>query len=291
MRALRDRYPRVAAARQPWAILSQALRATGNRTLLSFLVPVFFLLVCVAAARAEDATARQKIEGMTPGEKEQLQRLEERFEALDPAEQQRLRELHEHLEKDADAEQLRQIMQRYHEWLKTLPAYSRAELADLNPADRVKWIQKRMQEEQKRQGGKPLGPKDAEKLLRWLNESLGKQEESWLKGLPEQQRKRLMEMSPPMRHRMMVWQMIQRWQSAGVVGPPPMMSDDDLTRLRGELGPEAQNASNRRPRRSNGGSWAVGPGRPCVSGQAESSVTVRPRKPTTNGSPNSSRPN
>ena len=198
-------------------------------------------VVSAGAPRTDETPARrrQRVESMSPSDKEQLLRLDARFAAIDPAEQQQLRQLHEQLQRDPDAERLRQLMHRYCEWLKTLPAYSRAELADLNPADSVKWIKKRVQEDA-RDSGKRLEKKDAETLLRWMNQCMARQEAGFLQTMPEQQRKKLTEMSPPMRHRLLIWQVLQRWQATGGNGPPPMMTNEDLVRLRTELSGEAR---------------------------------------------------
>jgi len=197
-------------------------------------------VVSAGAPRTDETPARrrQRVESMSPSDKEQLLRLDARFAAIDPAEQRRLRQLHEQLQRDPDAERLRQLMHRYCEWLKTLPAYSRAELADLNPADSVKWIKNRVQEDA-RENGKRLEKKDAETLLRWMNQCMARQEAGFLQTMPEQERKKLMEMSPPMRHRLLIWQVLQRWQAAGG-GPPPMMTNEDLVRLRADLSSEAR---------------------------------------------------
>ena len=103
-----------------------------------------------AAARVEDLPARrQRVEGMGLDEKEQLLRAEDRFVRLNPEEQQGLRRLDEQLQADPNAQQLRAIMRRYDEWLKSLSSFSRAELAEMKPVERVTRIQK---EEQRRRG-------------------------------------------------------------------------------------------------------------------------------------------
>ena len=87
-----------------------------------------------AAAQPDESLAqrRHRIESMSLGEKERLLQLRERFDALDQDQQQRLRRLYSSLQADADAPQLRQVMRRYGEWLKTLSSYARTELAELD---------------------------------------------------------------------------------------------------------------------------------------------------------------
>ena len=130
-----------------------------------------------AAARVEDLPARrQRVEGMGLDEKEQLLRAEDRFVRLNPEEQQGLRRLDEQLQADPNAQQLRAIMRRYDEWLKSLSSFSRAELAEMKPVERVTRIQK---EEQRREGSRRPGGKDMELLLNWMNEYVGRAREAF----------------------------------------------------------------------------------------------------------------
>jgi len=123
--------------------------------------------VGTSICRAEDSAAqrRQRIENMTPAQKKQLQRQLDRFAAVKPEERQRIRQLHQEIEDCPDAEQLRRVMHAYCTWLKSLPAYVRAELADLPPPKRIKRIQELRTEEARR-------PKleDIEGLFRWMKE-------------------------------------------------------------------------------------------------------------------------
>jgi anti-sigma factor RsiW len=183
------------------------------------------------------AQRRQRIDGMSPDEKERLLRLQERFDALDDSRQQQLRRLDEAIREAADAAELRQIMHRYCEWLRTLPSYARAELVEMKPADRMKSIKKHFQEETRGEG-KRFSGKDAEVLMRWLREYATQHEAQFVETLSESRRKKLSDLSPPMRHRMVFWEMWQQWQSEGPGKPPFGMTDDDLARLRGELSPE-----------------------------------------------------
>ncbi len=71
------------------------------------------------------------------------------FSAYKPDEQKRLRQLHEQIQEDARCEELRGIMERYYEWYKLLPAFSRDELTDSSPDEqRIKLIKKLIAEEQ-----------------------------------------------------------------------------------------------------------------------------------------------
>ena len=111
------------------------------------------------------AQRQQRIEHMSLSQKAQLLRLEERFLALDEDQQRQLRQLHKALEDARDAAQLRPIMHRYYDWLKTLPLYTRTELAGLDPSDRLESVKKRLKDEH----GQRLGDQDSEALWKWMN--------------------------------------------------------------------------------------------------------------------------
>ena len=184
------------------------------------------------------AQRRQRIESMTPNGKEKLLRLQERFDTFGQDQQQRLRRLDEAIEESADALQLRRVMHRYCEWLKTLPSYSRAELAELEPASRIKSVKKQLEAEQKREGGKRPGGKDMEVLWKWMNEWATRHEAQLLEMLPQSQRDRLAKSSPQMRQRAFIHEIWQPWQAAGAGTPPPKMTADDWKWLRERLSPE-----------------------------------------------------
>ena len=164
--------------------------------------------------------------------------MEDRFIGLNPEDQQRLRLLNEQLQADPDAPQLRAIMHRYGEWLKTLSSYRRAELAEMKPAERVDWIQK---EEQRREGSRRPGGKDMDVLLKWMNEYVGRNEKRFLESLTERERGWLTEFNAPTRRHgnefMMMW---QHRQSSGSRNAATWMTDDDLSRLRALLSPETR---------------------------------------------------
>lgn len=183
------------------------------------------------------AERRQRIESMTPDAKEHLLRLQGRFAALDETQRQQLRRLDEAIRQATDAAELRQIMGRYCAWLRSLPSYTRAELVEMKPADRIKAVSKRCQDEVRNEGRR-FGSKDADVFVRWMREHAAQHEAQFVETLSDSQRKKLADLSLPMRHRMAFWEMWQQWQSEGPGKPPFGMTDDDLSKLRGELSPE-----------------------------------------------------
>jgi len=195
----------------------------------------------IGAARAEESPAelRQRIQSMSPAEKEQLRQREERFHSLGPAEQQRILKLHEDLEQAPDGPQLRQVMHRYYEWLKTLPSYRRAELLTKDPKERVQRIQE-LREEQAKIDARRLNPKDAEELLKWMEEYAKKQEPRFLGTLLPEDRERFeRESDPKSRSRALMWWYWQRSQMGSPVRMPPL-ADADLADLRSKLSPETR---------------------------------------------------
>jgi hypothetical protein len=185
------------------------------------------------------AARRQRVRAMSAADKEELQRAEERFADLDAAERQRLWKLQDDLQQAADGAQLRSVMRRYHEWLKTLSAYGRAELAELEPAGRIAWIQRRLEEERTHRAARPPSSKDMDKLLQWMKEYAASHESQLLAALSEAERKELGG-SQPMRARRAFWQAWQHWQAAEPGQLPAMVSDKDLASLRARLSPEVR---------------------------------------------------
>jgi hypothetical protein len=181
------------------------------------------------------------VESMSPNDKEELARSQDLFVHLDGEKQKKLRQFQRDLQEASDSEQLRGIMDRYCEWLKTLPSFSRVELAGLQPpAARVAWVERRLKEESEREGGRRLVGKDAEILRKWLDDFATRHEDQLFKMLPPQRQKGLPAWGDQFRHKAAFGQMMQTWQASSSV-KPPLMKDEDLIRLREQLklSPEA----------------------------------------------------
>jgi len=202
------------------------------------LLAAFCLLPARAALADETRTARERIESMTADEKRDLAQCWERFAALQPDEQERLRRLHGQIEQDPNAAELREVMQRYYEWLKTLPPYVRADLLELPAAERVKRI-KELQQQQQREQSRRLGTDDAKVLLKWMEAVADRYESQVLKSLPKQQRQRLESLGGSMRRRAIMMGLWMRWQS-GKPGEPPQFLERDLAELRSKLSENAR---------------------------------------------------
>jgi len=181
---------------------------------------------------------REYVENLTLDDKRRLLQVAERFAALTSSEQQALRQLQEYLQQSPRAEQLYALIRRYVEWWKSLPSYSRAELAELAADKRIEWIKKRLREEQAREGGRGPSTRDIEALQTWLREYLARHEAALLNTLSEPERKRFAELSPSMRQRAVFWHTWQQWQA---LGPNKLsLSNKDLEEVRSRLSREAR---------------------------------------------------
>jgi hypothetical protein len=166
--------------------------------------------------RAEESMdgRRHRVEAMDQAAKEQLLRRLEYFNTLSPEQQQRLRRLNETLEREPQADELRRVMSRYYDWLKTLKPFQKAELADLAPRERVERIKKLLQEQSRKEAkrasgeegprverlkkllqeqmpkiGKRLTVEDLEGLVRWTEQYVTTHESQLIEELPEPRRK------------------------------------------------------------------------------------------------------
>jgi hypothetical protein len=199
----------------------------------------------------DSATERwRRIESLTPAQKEGLRWRQERLARLPVGEQQLLRQAYHLLSKEENAS-LRPIMFNYYEWLKTLSPLRRAELLALGPEQRVEQI-KKLQQEQARALPRRAHPKDAEKLLRWMEELVASREARFLESQPKEVRQRLEKLPPGTRQRAIMWLMIERWavadrwqmnrRSPFAKPEPPRspISETELAALRAEMSPDTR---------------------------------------------------
>ena len=133
----------------------------------------YALLMIVVAALglgAAEALAQRKrqVSQMSPSEKQQLLDNHQRFLALAPEERDRLRELDRAIVADENAEQLRDVMQRYHDWLMAnLSPTERARLLQLESEERIAQIQRRLENQTRRQENE-LSDEDIETIVDWV---------------------------------------------------------------------------------------------------------------------------
>ncbi len=98
------------------------------------------------------------VEGLSAADKTELRREFEKFSALSASEQQSLRTLDAELHGAEQAEELRHIMLRYNEWLKTLQPSDRANLAEKSPEAKIEDIKSRQKQRALAWMSGPRGP-------------------------------------------------------------------------------------------------------------------------------------
>ena len=111
--------------RDPEMLLDRALSDRWRPVAWSLGMAILVVAGFVAAGESW-ADRRARIERMSPAEKDQLLRQQQRFLQLAPTEQLRLRSFATELEKAPDAAELRQVLDQYCQWLLTLPVLERA---------------------------------------------------------------------------------------------------------------------------------------------------------------------
>jgi hypothetical protein len=200
-----------------------------------------------ATVRADEPPAdrRQRIESMTPAEKEQLRKQQQRLEEMPADEQARLRQLDERLAADSRADELRRVMLAYYDWLKVQHPAVREELRGLAPEARVARV-KQLRDEERKRAALWLSPEDIEVVRDWLHDLV------IAKFTPEERAE--FDKAPHDRR----WKMLsdKGWAIAregGVerrFGPdnPPHYSAEEMEVLRDKLSAKAQSALDDRPR-------------------------------------------
>ncbi len=164
------------------------LRKKGFRPL--FIAAVVGLLAIGTAAAADDLDERRReIAALSPADQQELLRRHERFLALPEAEQERLREMQAAIDSDPQAERLRKVLAGYHEWLKTLTAGERAELAAKPPAERVREIQKIMHRQEVLRRNELLNRHDKREVTQWIEDVLWRQREQLIAGMDPRRQK------------------------------------------------------------------------------------------------------
>ncbi len=139
------------------------------------------------------ATLREHLANLSPQEKEELYRKQQRFYALPPERQEQLRQLHEALRSAPDSQELDQVLRRYHEWLKTLQPGERAELLSLPPDRRIERIKQLLEAQELRRfrqlTAARFNDNDVNQIFEWLREYTRKHAAELLEQMPPERRK------------------------------------------------------------------------------------------------------
>ena len=196
---------------------------------------------------------RAWVEELSPTDKLELRNEFEKFSAMPVKQQQALRQFDLQLSADADQDQLRRIMVRYYDWLKTLTTADRANLLDeTNPADQIKLI-KQLRQGQLGQAFTWLEPglnllkdRDNAAVLQWMHDFAENHEADLTSDVSEKPRP---EGQPPDDRRrrrplaMLAW---QQWWGPNATGTPPVTSTD-IHALHALLSPERQKQLDAKP--------------------------------------------
>lgn len=158
-------------------------------------------LVLFSQLMADDeilARRRERLKSMSDVEKTRLLEKKQRFDALSPAEQDRYRALHGELVNDPQYEELRDTLQRYHDWFKTISSGERAELATLSPRERLTRVRELMDEQaadrfrmmvsEVIKSKQLLSRQDMSVVCEWTDEFLLRHAEEILAALPDDSR-------------------------------------------------------------------------------------------------------
>ena len=195
------------------------------------LAALVLVVTPLAAARADDLeAARQKIEAMSPEQKQELLRRYRQFMALPPEQRQRIRRLHRQLEKDRQGRELREVMHRYHAWIGTLPAVTRYELRDLEPAERAARVKQLIKSAGR--GMRRPTPEDLEAIDRWIDQRVAKLEGHLKVSVGRRRAEQFARLSPEAR-RWLVMRALHPRRGPG--GQGPAVDFQELAGLRDSL--------------------------------------------------------
>jgi hypothetical protein len=197
-------------------------------------------LVVIAPALLADSLRdeRARLKQMSAAEREELLRKENRFRNLSEPEQQRLRQIEQQIANAPDGRELRQIMTRYYEWLKTLSEGQRAEVLSLSVDERVSRIRKILEKQSierfQRYARTKLDDDDVRVIKDWVEGFIDRHRDELVDSLPaERQREILRQRQPHAR----------RWTLMGAVWRGEAMmpiSTDELALLAEQLSPTAR---------------------------------------------------
>ena len=176
------------------------------------------------------------IERMSAAETDRLERNFNRFQSLSEAERDDLRKLHSDLEQDQrNGGHLRDLMEAYSAWLKTLSPGQREDLRRASPTRRAELV-RRMREEQEQQRSKPNPPANALGLRqpmrpqglnqRDLDAVLRVVEEDLRTVLTAEQFNELKSLDGPAKHLFLMEESLKSGREAGIAG----YESDRLTR-------------------------------------------------------------
>jgi len=190
---------------------------------------------------------RDPLAHLSPQELDELRRKRDAFELLSPDKQQWLRDLHHELDADPKSAELRETLQHYSAWSRTLPAGRRAELLSLPADERLVQVQQLLEQQRREQEqrmprpvGRSLQGDDVKVLMAWLDELLTRHDSEIVNLVPPGFfRDRLQQTTDPQRRRAtLLFTLSRRMGESGA--PLDFPTEDDYQTLAQKLSPSAR---------------------------------------------------
>ena len=203
------------------------------------------LILMILLGAAESPTGLNGLDSLSPRKQEELIRNRQRFDQLSAADQNRLRELYAAINADPEAERLKLVMERYHQWLKALPAGQRIELLDLPPEERLEQIRALRRREERQQfnelAARDLTVADRKAILDWVY-SITQPRERALRLLSADQRRRFQRLDASARQRMYLFALRRKVAGDRSTIDRLRISDAEIRQLAEKASPPAREA-------------------------------------------------
>ncbi|PQO46391.1 hypothetical protein [Blastopirellula marina] len=226
---------------------------------------VVLLIVLVGYGQQESESERvARIEAMSDADKLALRSKLERFESLPTGEKERLIALNEELEKQPDGEELRNVMHRYYDWLKTINSGQRLELQKASLEERMELIKEIVADQERKRFTewtfsfmKGIKRKELDAIHDWIvgdwlvrekervlaNEELAYEYRPWLRGQGNRT-----EAIPEKDHVYFLWFNMSFINEI----PEIMPSDEDFEELKSRLDEDTRRKLEAEPERQRG---------------------------------------
>jgi hypothetical protein len=176
---------------------------------------------------------RAWVESLGPSDKLELRDEFEKFSAMPAKQQQALRLFDAQLSSDAENLQLRHIMLRYYDWLKTLTSADRYNVVTESSLPEQINLIKQLKQGQLGQAFAWLDPglnllkdRDSAAVLQWMRDFAENHETELTSASPDQKRPEGQKSDDRRRRRPLAWLAYQQWWSPTAKGTPPVTSTD-----------------------------------------------------------------
>jgi hypothetical protein len=203
----------------------------------------------------------EKLEQMSDAEKTALLQKKRRFDELSLAEQAKPRQIHDELARDPRQADLRRVLERYHDWLRTLTPPERAEVLSLPADKRIEKIQELTRTQDAKRfrmmaGGFMMSPQDLTVIHDWFDKFIDDHTREILATLPDQPFAKLKKEYDPARDRNFLRFLYIRGTSPNL----PRPSQQDEAQLLTKVSPEAREvlAKAGEPERTRIIQWWIG---------------------------------